>query len=225
MKWLVLFLATVNIMIFAYFYMINSNKEPQHHNLGQLHPEKILILTPEQIEALPKISTDKDASKEAAPVQAQLPVCYEWGSFSGVNLNRAHEALKLLSLESSDIKQNPQESKRFWIYIPPKASMELAQEKVEELHNLGIQDSYVVQEPKWRFAISLGIFKDEQLANKLLEDLKNKGVKSALKGVRNQEKEQYSLLINGMTPDKVDQINKLMPEFTGSELKEVNCQS
>ena len=79
-------------------------------------------------------------------------------------------------------------------------------------------------EPQWRYAISLGVFKDEQLAAKLLEDLKKKGVVSAVKGVRNQEQGQTSLLISNMSLDKVVEIDKLKPDFPGSELKQVTCQ-
>jgi hypothetical protein len=81
-----------------------------------------------------------------------------------------------------------------------------------------------VQDQQSRNAISLGVFKDEQLATKLLDDLKSKGVVSAVKGVRNQESGRSSLYISNMSSELVPEIEKLQPEYPGSELKQVNCQ-
>ena len=116
------------------------------------------------------------------------------------------------------------ESVRYWIYVPPLKSTVAAQAKQSELANLGVQDTFIVQEPQWRNAISIGVFKDEQLASKLLEDLKTRGVRSAVKGVRNNEKSQASLLINHVSPEMASEIDKLKPDFAGSELKPVSCQ-
>jgi len=54
--------------------------------------------------------------------------------------------------------------------------------------------------------------------------MKTKGVDSAVKGVRNQEKGRASLLISSMSSDTAAEIDKLKPEFPGSELKQVACQ-
>src|SRR5450830_1152822 len=186
MKWLLWTLVLINALMFGYF---NLSQAPVIvNNSGPaLYPEKIVLLTQKDIDAMPKIGDAGVEIKPSAPITEAPPVvysCYEWGSFSPSNLPRARNVLT----------------------------------------NFGVQESFIVKEPQWRNAISLGVFKDEQLAAKLLEDLKARGVRSAVKGVRNNEKSQASLLVNHVSPEMASEINKLKPDFAGSELKPVSCQ-
>jgi hypothetical protein len=101
--------------------------------------------------------------------------------------------------------------------------MEDAQTKVGELSALGVDESFIVEEPKWRFAISLAMYKDEALANRFLAELHKRGVRSAVKGVRNFENGQSSFHIRNLAQEVADEIGKLQPDFPGSELKPVEC--
>ncbi len=226
MKWLLGILVLLNALMFAYF---NLSQTPVVAlNAGaSLHPEKIVLLTQSEIDAMPKQGDVGVEIKPSTPITEAPPVvysCYEWGSFSPANLPRARNVLTKFSLEATMKQVTSIESVRYWIYVPPLRSPEAAQAKLEELTGLGVQESFIVKEPQWRNAISLGVFKDEQLAAKLLEDLKARGVRSAVKGVRNNEKSQASLLINHVSPEMASEINKLKPDFAGSELKPVSCQ-
>jgi hypothetical protein len=220
MKWVVWGLLLLNVMLLAYFNL--STAYPTQARHPAIQPEKIKLLTPQEVESLPK------KTAEMADIQASLPApvqfgCYEWGSFSKANLARARNILTKFSINATIKQQTTPEATRYWVYIPPAKSLQAAQAKVEELRGLGVQDIFVVLEPQWRHAISFGVFKDEQLANKLLEELKNKGV-IAIKGARNQEKGQASLLMNNMSSDTAAEIDKLKPDFPGSELKQATCQ-
>lgn len=219
MKLVVLILVLVNVALLAFFNLDSGQAANKGLSRQPLQPEKVKLLTPAEIEALPKKETPESQEIE----QVQLG-CYEWGSFSSANLTKAMEALARLSLDGSPIQKSPQEAARYWVFLPKSKSLQEAQAKMQQLRSKGVEESFVVFEPQWRYAISLGVFKDEQLAAKLLEDLKSKGVVSAVKGVRNQERGQTSLLIGSMSPDMVDEINKLKPDFPGSELKQVTCQ-
>lgn len=219
MKLVVLILVLVNVALLAFFNLDGGQPANTGVSRQPLLPEKVRLLSPVEIEALPKKETPESQEIE----QVKLG-CYEWGSFSSANLTKAMEALARFSLDGSPVQKSPQEAARYWVYLPKSRSLQEAQAKMQELRNKGVEESFVVFEPQWRYAISLGVFKDEQLAAKLLEDLKSKGVVSAVKGVRNQEKGQTSLLIGNMSPDMVDELNKLKPDFPGSELKQVTCQ-
>lgn len=216
MRLAVWILLVLNIALLAYFNVDGSAPVPQAGH-ASLHPEKIKLLTAAEITQLPK-------KPAAAPAPAVQYGCYEWGSFSTDSLARAQEALAGFTLSATVQQQNPQEATRFWVYIPRHANLSAAQAALSELHGLGIQDSYIVLEPQWRYAISLGVFKDEQLATKLLEEVRGRGATSAVKGVRNQEKGQASLLIGNMSTDMAAELEKLKPSFPGSELKQVTCQ-
>ena len=216
MRLAVWILLVLNVALLAYFNLDKPAPVPQGAH-AQLHPEKIKLLTTAEIAKLPK-------KPAAAPAPAIQYSCYEWGSFSTDNLSRAQEALGSFGLSATVQQQNVQEATRYWVYIPRHANLQAAQTALDELHSLGIQDSYIVLEPQWRYAISLGVFKDEQLATKLLEEVRGRGATSAVKGVRNQEKGQASLLISNMSTDMAAELEKLKPSFPGSELKQVTCQ-
>jgi hypothetical protein len=223
MKWIVWILLIFNILLFGYFKL--SAPQPVGIVVSQqpIHPEQMQLLTLEQLAVLPKKETP---STQNAPLPAppEQTACYEWGSFSNVNIARAKAALDKFSLDTTVRQTETHDAKRFWVYIPPRKNLAEALAKNEELHAMGIADTFVVQEPQWRYAISFGIFKDEKLASRLLEDLHLRGVKLAVKGVRNQEKGQADLFIKAVAVSVADEIRKLQPDFPGSELRQVDCQ-
>lgn len=226
MRWLALLLLLLNAALFGYFKLNEAHPVGVVSGHEAIAPEKITILTAEALAALPKKSAAPavPAAPTPAPMLAPEPaVCYEWGSFPADSLARAKGVLTQFGVESSVRQTATQEARRYWIYIPPRKNAEEAQAKSDELKALGVQEIFVVQEPKWRYALSLGVFKDEALATRLLEDLRSKGIKSAVKATRNHETGQSSFLIRHASDQVVEAIGMLQPDFPGSELKKVAC--
>jgi hypothetical protein len=235
MKKLVGLLVVINIGLLVYF---NSDRilpgSPAIKQL-EINPEKITILSQQQIDALPKKSSSVPNAKPAAAVAAMATTtvptttvttatsCYEWGIFSAPNVAGAQTAVSKLSLQATVNEQTTQDAKRFWVYRPPFKSTQEAQVKVAELKALGVQDMFVVQEPKWRNAISFGVFEDEQLATKLMNELKAKGVRDVVKALRNQGKGHFSLLFKNLAEPQVTALKQLKPAFPEAELKEIPC--
>ncbi len=235
MKSLILCLVLFNIGLFVYFKYEASSAHLTHITLAPLQPEKLKILTEEEIKSLPKKAADASIAENAVPgsppqaggAAPTLASCYDWSGFSAKQVQRVSSLLDKHLLQYAVKSSDVNEDARYWIYIPPKASQEAAQAKVDELKRLGVEDSFIVQELPWRFAISFGVFKDEQLANKLLEDLKSHGVKTAIKSVRNQEKGNATFHITNMSPevlDKLEQTDKIKTLYPTTELKEAACQ-
>lgn len=220
MKWILWILLLGNVLLLAYFNLPMQSQVDLQISQKDMSPEKIQLMDADGIESLPKRVVDP-SGPIVQPVQYG---CYDWGTFSRAKLASARSFLDRYALDVTVNQQTAAESMRYWVYIPSLRSAQAAQAKVEELQALGIDEMYVVQDQQSRNAISLGVFKDEQLATKLLEDLKSKGVVSAVKGVRNQESGRSSLYISNMSSELVPEIEKLQPEYPGSELKQVNCQ-
>jgi hypothetical protein len=80
-----------------------------------------------------------------------------------------------------------------------------------------------VQEEKWKNAISFGIFEDEQLAEKLVQELRAKGIKNVEKILRTNGKGHHSLLLGSLNENEIAELKKLKPDFPAAELKEVSC--
>ena len=56
----------------------------------------------------------------------------------------------------------------YWVYFPPLKNKEAVNRKIAELKALGINDYFVVQGPgHWQNAISLGVFKTGDAAQKI----------------------------------------------------------
>jgi hypothetical protein len=241
MKKLVWLLVLINVTLLAYFNKDIIMPSVPKIALLAIHPEKISILTQQQINALSKKSaaatiptavaitpTTVDATATTSTTSAALPTptkttCYEWGIFSAANLTGAQTAASNLSIQTVVKEQTSLEAKRFWIYKKPLKSVEAAQAKALELKALGIQDLYIVQDVRWKNAISFGVFEDEQLATNLLNELKAKGVKEVMKALRNQGKGHASLQFNKLTDTEIIELKKLKPAFPEANLKKVDC--
>ncbi len=232
MKWLVWFLLLANALLLTFFQLVGTRHAESAAGHEPLEPQKIKILTPEQLSAMPKKAeppqpAPENASPALSPTSMAVPqpaACYEWGSFAATDAARAKAALDRLSLQAVAHQKMPQEAVRFWVYIPPRKSQEDAQLKVDELKGLGVEETYIVQESTWRYAISLGVFKDEALATRFLNDLQQRGVHSAVKGRRNHEGGQTSYMLKNIALNQLDTFDRLKPDFPGSELRQINCQ-
>jgi hypothetical protein len=112
---------------------------------------------------------------------------------------------------------------RYWIYKPPLASAEAAQTKADELRKLGVEDFFVVQDPKWRNAISFGVFRDEKLADKLMADLKAKGVRLLIKSTRYGGQGQAVVKLIDVSSQQFSSLKKTQPQFPDSVVKEITC--
>jgi len=216
MKWLVSALVLINVLVWAYFETQPSARESSATAEQSISPERIKLYTAEEAARLPR--------KEIAAADPTTNSCYEWTGFNANTVATARAALLKLSISPQEREDVVSDTIRYWVYIPPTKSLQAAQEKIQELQALGVAESAVMQDPLWRNAISLGVFTDEQLANRLLTDLRNRGVRSAIKGMRHAEKGRTTLLLGPLSPEVVTEVEKLKPEFAGSEFKQVNCQ-
>jgi hypothetical protein len=220
MKWLLGLLILVNMGLLGYFNLDIIAPKPVQIN-PPINPEKLKILDQQALEAMPK----KVAALPVEPVvETPTTSCYEWGNFTASNLPSAQVALAKLGLEGvAKQADTAKADRRFWVYYPPLKNAQLAQEKANEIKALGIGEIFVVQDSQWRHAISFGLFQDEKLATNLLNDLQAKGVKGATKALRSPGKNISSLLVKAVSPEAALELQKVSPEFIGSELKVAAC--
>jgi len=219
MKYLFWLFAFINIGLFGYFNRDVILPQPAPTQQAEISPEKIKVLSQQQIDAMSK-KEQQVAEVKPAPI---ADVCFEWSVFSDANLTNAQGELGKLSLQATVKEQTIQASKRFWVYRPPFKSTVEAFKKAAEFKAMGVTDVFVVQEPKWKNAISFGIFNDEQLAAHLQKELQAKGIKNVEKALRTQGKSYSSLLLKNLSENEIAEIKRLKPSFPAAELKEVSC--
>lgn len=238
MKLLVWLLVLLNVGLLAYFNLDLIGPKPAVVD-HSIQPEKLKVLSEKELEAMPKknaqpavnsagsiVNAAAQVSVQAAEkATAQAPIsCYKWGNFTKTNLPSAQVVLVRLGLQSV-VNQEAvaQQDKRFWVYYPPLKSAALAQQKAAEIKALGINELFIVQDSQWRNAISFGLFQDEQLAINLLNELQAKGIKGVTKALHNPGKSLTSLLIKAVSASAVVELQKIKPEFIGTELVSAAC--
>jgi hypothetical protein len=223
MKLLAWLLVLLNVGLLAYFNLDVIAPKPALADRS-INPDKLKILSQAELDAIPKKVVPPVV--EAAPVSTLegATSCYKWGNFTKTNLPAAQVVLVRLGLESTvNQEQGANEDRRFWVYYPPLKSAELAQEKANEISAMGVDELFIVQDSQWRNAISFGLFQEEQLASSLLKELQQKGVKGATKALRTPGKSLSSLLIKSVTPATALELQKIRPEFVGTELAPAAC--
>ena len=143
----------------------------------------------EAIAEAPRTSPEPPVPTPAAPAQRESapatdtsapPACV---AFAGLGVDQAQELAARIGKVGGGLKLNESRSEQpssWWVYIPSPGSKDGADRKAAEVRKLGVDDLYIVPDagPN-QFAISLGLFKSEVAANRQLEVLRAKGVRSA----------------------------------------------
>ena len=126
-----------------------------------------------------------------------------------------------LALGAKLAQRRVDENSTWWVYMPPQGSRQAATVKTNELKRLGVEDYFIVQEdPKFRFAVSLGIFRTQDAANGRLEQLRAKGVRTAQVGVRDSQGQRIWFQVRDVPEALAAKLNELKQGIPGSELKE-----
>ena len=186
----------------------------------QLLPEKIKLLAnpPAASASLPPPSSPAPSTPSPEP-----SVCMKWGRLNAADAPRAQAALASLQLNAKTEKRDDEQVAGYWVYIPPFDSKQEAFATLERMRGLGIADSFLIQDgSKWRNAISLGVFKNEQAAQRHWEDLRRQGVEQAVVGPRVQPR-GYAFVIREVSSQQREEIAKKQKDLPDSQLHIVDC--
>jgi hypothetical protein len=189
---------------------------------------------PQAVASAPAVAPAPHSAPVAVPVvEAVKPVappkeanCAEWGQFAGEDLSRAREALETLKL-GKDLSQHAIEQDHgYWVYLPPQKKRADVDKKIAQLKERGVKDYFIVQEKgKWLNAISLGVFKNAEAAEKFLATLRTKGVRSAKVGQRKSKLKYTIFTMKDLDSGTLDKLRALRKEFPGSEFKTLECSN
>ena len=161
---------------------------------NQLAPERMQQLTPVQARQAAASAAPAPQAEVAAPVPEPAPVpapvardlvaCVQAGPFSTADARRFEARVARLGLapRQSRVEMPYQEVTSRLVYLPPNGGREGAQRRVAELKERGVTNFFIMQNDTspLRYAISLGVFKSDGAAQKLVADLQRQG----MRGVR-----------------------------------------
>jgi len=235
MKWLFGLLLLASLVFFAFMQWGGTwtdegkNLQPQ----PVFNAEKIKLLqtaasssvAPSPPVSLPLVVTPS-VSLPAPAQSAAQSACMEWGEFSGSDLARATAVLADLKLGDKLAQRQVEHVSGYWVYIPPLPTRVEVDRKIAQLKARGVTEYFVVQEAgPAHNAISLGIFKSADAAQKFLQNLMQKGVKSARVGERMSKLSLTVFVLNNLDAGTATKVTELQKEFATSELKAVACNN
>jgi sporulation related protein len=212
MRTLVFLLLLANIALGGYIYLDSLSTGEGVRLSQQVQPDKISLLTPQQVAAL-----------GPAKASALADVCVEWGPFSDADRTRVLGALEPLDLAALISQKKVEVIANYWVFIAPAANRAAADKKAEEIKALGVRDLAVVDSGTQRFAISLGVFRTEEAAQARLAALQTRGVKTAKVGARAQSVMQTVLVVRDPPAPAVARMKDLQSAFTDSDIKIGTC--
>lgn len=234
MKWLFALLLLANLLFYGYTRVAQPPKPADWHS-REINAAKMKLVSgaqpdateatvaPDPEESAPAAKPATPSNKPVAAANGPL-VCYRWGGIAPSALNRAKTRLAGLKLGGDTQIQAPDGPVRFWVYVPPRPDRADAVRKAEEMKGMGVEDFYVVNDDgKWQNAVSLGIYSSQEAAQRRLDDLKNKGVKSAIMRERGDGVHTATIVVRRIPGERAAELAKLPASFKGSDLAEVKC--
>ncbi len=228
MKWLFGLLLAINMGLFAYMQWGKALTADTAYLAQQppLNADKIKLLPspPETPAATAVAASAPTPTHTPAPATPADTACLEWGEFSGGDLKRASAALAKLKLGDQLSKRQVEYASGYWVYLPPSKTRAEIDKKIAQLKARGVGDYFVVQQPgKLRNAISLGVFKTREAANKFVSKLSAKGIKTAEAGERASKLKFTVFVLRDPDAATMEKLAQLHQEFDSSELHSAVC--
>ena len=212
MRTVVIFLLLANLTFFAFTRLDATSEGEAVRLVEQVQPEKIKLLTSQQVAAL-----------GPAKVAALADVCLEFGPLTESDRARALADLDSLALGKLLTQKRIETTTSFWVYLPPAPSRAEADRRVADLRTRGLGDVAVIDAGQQRNAVSLGLFQTEDAANNRLAEAQKLGVANARVGPRQQVIANTMLVIRDPQAQVVAKLRDLMSAYPGTEAKVGNC--
>jgi len=229
MRTFFLALVLANLALFAWWrYMSPADSGLDRLPLArQIEPDKLKIVPAAELTRVPAKKAappaPAPASQAAAPAQAAAPgaqSCLEWGSFTLADAPRMEKALEPLGLGERLAQRRTEETAGWWVFIPSQGSRQAALKKAAELKALGVEEFFVLAEDsQFRWALSLGVFRNEDAAQARLAALRNQGVRTARVGPRELVVPKVWLQVKSVDAATEARLKEIAGTIEGSELR------
>ena len=173
MKLVFLLLLLLNVALFAwqqgaFGHFAESGREPERI-ARQLQPDRIRVLSERDVQELRERASQARSVSAAAPVPSppdlSLPqACVEFGDFQASDVARVEAALLQLGLGSRQTARPVEVPGWYMVYLPPYKTRPEAERAAGEVAKRGVKDLLVLGEGPLKLGISLGSFRDPELA-------------------------------------------------------------
>lgn len=114
--------------------------------------------------------------------------CFSLGPFHSIeDRDETHALLMAVSSGISERETQALVEKGYWVFMPPYASLLIANQELLSLQALGLEDIGVIYDGEWKNAISLGYFLRQENAVRRKKGLEDKGYAPLIRVQRHSE--------------------------------------
>jgi hypothetical protein len=233
MKLAFLLLVLVNVALFAWQHGVfgrytESGREPERI-ARQVEPERIRVLSEREVQVLrERAAAQSRAAAAAAPpspangAALDLSVaqsCVEFGDFIGPDLARVETALLKLGLGSRQSARTVEAPGWYLVYLPPFKTRAEADRAVADLKKSGVKDLLVFTDGPLRLGVSLGSFRDPELAKAHVASLVKLGVKNARVSDKPTAVSATRLQMRELDAEAAQQLGAIAKEFPSQSVR------
>lgn len=187
MKPLLVFLVVANVLLFGWLRgwmapLGGDGRDPQRMQ-RQVQPQELRVTSSSRLPGGATATPNGGATaaaraggvEPAAGAAAGGAECVAFGPLTELEAVRAQSALDAAAADLAITLVREDEITSWWVYLPAVPG-ELAR-RLADLRSRGINDIYVMPDGAWRGAISLGLFRQEELAVALARAITERGVR------------------------------------------------
>ena len=181
---------------------------------------------PKQAEKLAASTPQAQKEPQKKPAKSAATVCFTLGPFTKARqADRAIAAANALSVKAVLRKSSQRTPKGYWIYLAPSKSYKAAKRKVAELQKKGLKDLFIMGNGNRKNAISLGLFKNKDVAEQRLKQVKGMGLKGEFE-TQYQVSEQswLDMSVAGNKTATVAALTEMADGFSRANLTQRKCQ-
>lgn len=188
---LLLLFANLAFFVWAMGYLggPNAGREPERLR-EQLQPERLRVARP--VEDRSAVATAAEPAQSGEPKPEAI--CRRIGPLGAAEAEKLKSSL---SAQGASTLSVAADEVGYWVFIPPNAG-KTPEKTAAELKQFGVTDFFVVIESGAdRGAISLGLFRKEDMAKDFLQQLTKKGVRSAKIAQKTRKSDKFRLDVQG----------------------------
>jgi hypothetical protein len=222
MKTVFLFFAALNIAFFLWqsTSMGSSSGGAKRHLAQNENVPTLVLLNEAEANKNSDSQPTQTAMLASPPAQdKKYAACYSLGPFDQISFIKSTTSqLHQLGADIIQRKETEEVVLGHWVFLPSFPSWQDARKKVAELEEKGIKDIFILGRGEMKNAVSLGLFKKQESADRRLAQLKKIGITPHVE-TQQTNKEYVWLDINVETKDaEVKSLLKTLAD-TNSELQ------
>lgn len=211
MRVILILLLLANVALFALTRLDTVAAGEPHRLAEQVQPDKIELLSAQQVAAL-----------NPAKTGSLSDVCAEWGPLNETERVRALAELAPLNLGAL-LSQRRVESEAYLVTLGGFANRAAAERRGAELRARGIADVAVV-ERNGAALLSLGVFRSEQAANGRADALAQAGLAGARVSPRTGGVLQTLIVVRDPPQPAMTRLRELVPAYPGTDVRVGGCE-